>query len=346
MDRSISYCLDSESQKASRVTSEPVLRVEGLRMYLRTQQGVVKAVDDVSFDLYPGETLGLVGESGCGKSMTCLSILRLIPDRVGEIVDGQVLFQGTDLLRLSESEMRRYRGRHIGIILQDPMTSLNPVLKVGEQVAEPLRLHQRLRGSALWSQVVAALRRMRIPGPETARNSYPHQYSGGMRQRVGGAIALAPTPEVLIADEPTTALDATIQAQYLALLKDLQQQSQLAIIFVTHDFGIVATMCDRVAVMYAGKLVEIAGVRELFFNEPWHPYTEALLRSVPRLDEDVGRLFAIEGQPPTLHDLPAGCSFAPRCPYAREWCAHKAPPVKVGAGGRSARCWKLFGYGQ
>jgi oligopeptide/dipeptide ABC transporter ATP-binding protein len=330
---------------ASGVTRRPVLQVEGLRTYLRTQQGIVKAVDDVSFDLYPGETLGLVGESGCGKSMTCLSILRLIPDRVGEIVDGRVLFQGTDLLRLSEAEMRRYRGRHIAIILQDPMTSLNPVLKVGEQVAEPLRLHQRLRGSALWSQVVAALRRMRIPGPETARNSYPHQLSGGMRQRVGGAIALAPTPEVLIADEPTTALDATIQAQYLALLKDVQQQSQVAIIFVTHDFGIVATMCDRVAVMYAGKLVELAGVRDLFFNEPWHPYTEALLRSVPRLDEDVGRLFAIEGQPPTLHDLPAGCSFAPRCPYARERCAHKAPPVKVGAG-RSARCWKLVGYGE
>jgi oligopeptide/dipeptide ABC transporter ATP-binding protein len=269
----------------------------------------------------------------------------LIPDRVGEIVEGRVVFQGTDLLRVSAAEMRRYRGRHIAIILQDPMTSLNPVLRVGEQVAEPLRLHQGLRGKALWSQVVAALKHMRIPGPEIARNSYPHQLSGGMRQRVGGAIALAPTPEVLIADEPTTALDATIQAQYLSLLKDIQKQSQLAIIFVTHDFGIVATMCDRVAVMYAGKLVEIAGVRDLFFNEPWHPYTEALLRSVPRLDQDIGRLFAIEGQPPTLHDLPPGCSFAPRCAYARERCAQKTPPVTVGAG-RSASCWKLVGYGE
>jgi oligopeptide/dipeptide ABC transporter ATP-binding protein len=345
MARPVSHCQDSVSEDAYGTTSRPVLRVEGLRMHLRTRQGIVKAVDDVSFNLYPGETLGLVGESGCGKSMTCLSILRLIPDRVGEIVEGRVVFQGTDLLRVSAAEMRRYRGRHIAIILQDPMTSLNPVLRVGEQVAEPLRLHQGLRGKALWSQVVAALKHMRIPGPEIARNSYPHQLSGGMRQRVGGAIALAPKPEVLIADEPTTALDATIQAQYLSLLKDIQKQSQLAIIFVTHDFGIVATMCDRVAVMYAGKLVEIAGVRDLFFNEPWHPYTEALLRSVPRLDQDIGRLFAIEGQPPTLHDLPPGCSFAPRCAYARDRCAQKAPPVTVGAG-RSASCWKLVGYGE
>jgi oligopeptide/dipeptide ABC transporter ATP-binding protein len=318
---------------------EPILRVEGLRMHLRTQQGIVKAVDDVSFDLYPGETLGLVGESGSGKSMTCLSILRLLPERVGRIVGGSVRFRGVDLVRLGEDEMRHYRGRRIAIILQDPMTSLNPVLKIGDQVAEPMRLHQGLRGQALWHEIVSVLRQMRIAAAETVSRGYPHQLSGGMRQRVGGAIAMAAQPDVLIADEPTTALDATIQAQYLALLKDVQQQAGLAIIFVTHDFGIVATMCDRVAVMYAGKLVELAGVRDLF-DRPYHPYTEALLRSVPRLEEDIDRLYTIEGQPPTLHNLPPGCSFAPRCPRAAERCFKEEPPLWRGSE-RSARCWKL-----
>jgi oligopeptide/dipeptide ABC transporter ATP-binding protein len=322
----------------------PILRVEGLRTQLRSEQGVVKAVDDVSFELYPGETLGLVGESGSGKSMTCLSILRLLPERIGQIVGGRVLFEGTDLLRLSEAEMQRYRGRRIALILQDPMTSLNPVLTVGDQVAEPVRLHRGLRGRALLLEVVGALRRMRIPAPEARVRAYPHQMSGGMRQRVGGAIALAAQPTVLIADEPTTALDATIQAQYLALLKELQRQSGLAIIFVTHDFGIVASMCDRVAVMYAARIVEQASVRDLF-ERPAHPYTEALLRSVPRLEEETERLYSIEGQPPALHALPAGCSFAPRCPHARARCQQPPPAVTVDAA-HSALCWKLVNYGE
>jgi oligopeptide/dipeptide ABC transporter ATP-binding protein len=322
----------------------PILRVEGLCTDLRTEQGAVRVVDDVSFELYPGETLGLVGESGSGKSMTCLSILRLLPERTGQIVGGRVLFEGIDLLRLSEAAMQRYRGRRIGLILQDPMTSLNPVLAIGEQVAEPVRRHRGLRGRALWDEVVGALRRMRIPAPEARVRSYPHQLSGGMRQRVGGAIALAAQPAVLIADEPTTALDATIQAQYLALLKEVQRQSRLAIIFVTHDFGIVANMCDRVAVMYAGKIVEQASVRDLF-DRPAHPYTEALLRSVPRLEEEVERLYSIEGQPPALDALPEGCSFAPRCPYARSRCEQPPPRVAVDAA-HDALCWKLVNYGE
>ena len=324
--------------------SRPILRVEHLATQLRTSHGVVRAVDDVSFELYPGETLGLVGESGSGKSMTCLSILRLLPEGVGQIVRGRVLFEDTDLVSLSEAEMRRYRGRRLAIILQDPMTSLNPVLTIGDQVGEAVRLCRGLRGRSLWSAVVEVLRQMRIPAPEMRMDAYPHQMSGGMRQRVGGAIALAAPPAVLIADEPTTALDATVQAQYLALLKEVQRQTGLAILFVTHDFGIVANMCDRVAVMYAGKIVEVAPVRELF-ERPAHPYTEALLRSVPQLDEDVDRLYSIEGQPPALHALPPGCSFAPRCPAARDLCLQRPPTIAVRSGHQAA-CWKLNNYGR
>lgn len=326
------------------MNSAPVLRVEGLTTELRSSKALrVLAVDDVSFDLHAGQTLGLVGESGSGKSLTCLSILRLIPDSVGRVTGGRVVLEGTDTLGLSESEMRKVRGKRISIILQDPMTSLNPVLRIGDQVGEAISLYRGLSGKPLRAAVIESLRAMRIPAPAERVDVYPHQMSGGMRQRVGAAIGMAGPPAVLIADEPTTALDATVQAQFLALLKDVQSQTGLAILFVTHDFGIVASLCDRVAVMYAGRIVEIAPVVELF-ERPRHPYTEALLRSVPDLEADVERLYSIEGQPPALDALPRGCNFAPRCPMARDICREKKPPcVDVGEAHR-AECWKLTDY--
>jgi oligopeptide/dipeptide ABC transporter ATP-binding protein len=320
--------------------TDPILAVRDLQTYLFTRWGVVKAVDQVSFTLSHGETLGLVGESGCGKSMTCLSIIRLLPQPAGRIVGGQLFFEGEDLLAKSEAEMREMRGKKISMILQDPMTSLNPVFTVGHQLMEPLRIHQGLSGRRLWDKAVELLRAVRISAPESRLTAYPHQFSGGMRQRLVGAMALACQPSLLIADEPTTSLDVTVQAQYLALLKALQQESGFAMIFITHDFGIVAEMCDRVGVMYAGKLVEMAPVRELF-NQPKHPYTEALLRSVPTLDS-VERLSSIEGQPPQLYNLPQGCSFAPRCPYAMEQCRRAEPP-KLGTAAHWATCWRADG---
>ena len=322
-----------------------MLRVEGMTTELASGHGTVCAVDDVSFDLYAGETLGLVGESGCGKSLTCLSILRLIPSGLGRTVKGRVMLEGQDLLTLTESKMRGYRGSRISIILQDPMTSLNPVLTIGDQVGEAIRQARGLSGRGLRETIVEALRRMRISAPAERVRAYPHQLSGGMRQRVGAAIAMAGPPAVLIADEPTTALDATVQAQLLALLKEVQAETGLAILFVTHDFGIVASMCDRVAVMYAGRIVEIAPVTRLF-EHPAHPYTEALLRSVPDLEVDVERLASIEGQPPALHDLPPGCSFAPRCAYAREICGTRRPPTVEVTAGHASACWKNTNYGQ
>jgi len=321
--------------------SQPLLEVEDLRTHFFTRRGVVKAVDGVSFSVAPGETLGIVGESGSGKTMTSLSLLRLIPPG-GKIVSGKMLFEGVDLLKLSEDKMRQYRGSKISMILQDPMASLNPVYSIGEQVAEPLRQHQHLSGSALWNQVTEALRLLRIPSPRERLNNYPHQMSGGMRQRVVGGIAISCLPKLIIADEPTTALDATIQAQYLAHLKDLQRQTNVAMIFVSHDFGIVARMCDRVAVMYAGKIVETAGVRELFSN-PQHPYTIGLVNSVPRLDRKVERLASIEGQPPQLLNLPAGCRFAPRCYAAFDRCREEEPPrIEVDDGKEHfASCWRV-----
>ena len=318
----------------------PLLDVKDLRTSFFTRWCVVRAVDGVSFSLSEGESLGIVGESGCGKTVTALSILRLVPRPAGRIVGGEVLLEGEDLLRKSAREMRRIRGRRISMILQDPMSSLNPVFPVGEQIAEALRIHQRLEGRRLWDQAQAMLRLLRIPSPDVRLRAYPHQLSGGMRQRVVGAIALACRPEILIADEPTTSLDVTIQAQYLRLLKGLQEEMGLALIFITHDFGIVAKMCDRVAVMYAGRIVESAGVRELFYR-PRHPYTVALLNAVPRLERRVERLASIEGQPPPLYDLPDGCPFAPRCAHARDVCRHEYPPDVVVTGGHRARCWKV-----
>lgn len=315
-----------------------LLEVRGLTTYFYTRAGVAKAVDGVSFSLKAGETLGLVGESGSGKSVTCLSILRLVPEPAGKIVAGEVIFEGSNLLAKSEAEMRRIRGRKISIVLQDPMTSLNPVLSIGDQVTETIRLHQKLKGQSLWDKAKDILRLVRIPSPEIRLRNFPHQLSGGMRQRVSGAISLSCEPRLLIADEPTTSLDVTIQAQYLALLKDIQAQTGLAMIFVTHDFGIVARMCDTVAVMYAGRIVEIAALREIFAH-PQHPYSIALMKSVPRVEKRVDRLTGIGGQPPSLFALPLGCSFSPRCGSRTEKCEQVAPPsVAVGADHRVS-CW-------
>ncbi|MDE2845056.1 MAG: ABC transporter ATP-binding protein [Chloroflexota bacterium] len=320
--------------------NEIVLEVEDLRTYFSTRWGTVKAVDGISFDLRRGETLGIVGESGCGKSVTMLSLMRLIPTPPGEIVGGSIVLEGQDILQLTENEMSKVRGSQIALIIQDPMTSLNPVFTIGNQVNEAIQIHQAIPKRNIMQQTLEVLRKVNIPAAESRVKDYPHQLSGGMRQRVVGAIGISCEPAVLIADEPTTSLDVTIQAQYLKLLKDLQQQQNLALIFVTHDFGVVAKMCDRVAVMYAGRIVEMGDVREIF-NSPSHPYTEALLASVPKLEEDVDRLFAIEGQPPALHDLPPGCSFADRCPYVMERCREEYPPDFHVSATHNSACWRL-----
>lgn len=315
-----------------------ILDVEDLRTYFVTRWGVVKAVDGVSFQLRAGETLGIVGESGSGKSVTVLSIMRLVPSPPGHIVGGKVLLLGEDILQLDDGEMEKIRGDRIAMVLQDPMTALNPVFDIQDQVGEALKIHKGLSGSSLKEQVIEMLRKVRIPAPEIRMRDYPHQLSGGMRQRVVGAIGISCDPEVLIADEPTTSLDATIQAQYLRLLRDLQEETGVGIIFITHDFGIVAKMCDRVAVMYAGKIVEQGNVRQIF-NNPSHPYTEALINSVPKMEENVDRLYSIPGQPPALWDLPEGCSFAPRCPYAFDKCHQESPPTFQVDKGQGAACW-------
>jgi oligopeptide/dipeptide ABC transporter ATP-binding protein len=322
-------------------TSEaPVLKVENLRTYFRTRWGEVKAVDGVSFELRKGETLGIVGESGSGKSVTMLSLMRLIPMPPGRIVEGTITLDGEDLLQLSESEMSKVRGSKIALIIQDPMTSLNPVLSIGNQVTEAIRIHQDIPKRSVMEKALEVLRKVNIPAAESRVRDYPHQMSGGMRQRVVGAIGISCQPLVLIADEPTTSLDVTIQAQYLKLLRDLQQESGMSLIFITHDFGIVAKMCDQVAVMYAGRIVEMGSVRDIF-NAPSHPYTEALLASVPKMEEDVDRLYAIEGQPPLLHDLPVGCAFADRCQYVMDRCHEEYPPEFPVAEGHYSACWRL-----
>jgi oligopeptide/dipeptide ABC transporter ATP-binding protein len=317
-----------------------VLEVSGLQTHFFTFGGtrVVKAVDGVSFSLGEGETLGLVGESGSGKTTTCLSIVGLLP-KAARIVGGSVRFQGDELTRKSQRELRRIRGRSIAMILQDPMASLNPLFTVFRQVAEPAFFHQHLRGRSLRERVRHLLRAVRIPAPEWRMRDYPHQMSGGMRQRIVGAIALAGGPRLVIADEPTTNLDVTIQAQYLDLLKDIQRETGVALIFVTHNLGIIAKMCDRVAVMYAGRIVEQAPVRELF-DDPKHPYTRALLGSVPKLGSKEP-LYAIPGQPPNLASLPSGCAFHPRCPEAMARCMSDTPEDHRLHDGSIACCWLL-----
>jgi len=324
----------------TRINTETVLSVEDLRTHFTTRWGTVKAVDGISFDLRKGETLGIVGESGCGKSVTMLSLMRLIPTPPGRIVSGKIILDGEDIVPIDENEMAQIRGSKIALIIQDPMTSLNPVFSIGDQVEEAIKIHQDIPKTSIVDRALEVLRKVNIPAAETRVKDYPHQMSGGMRQRVVGAIGISCQPQVLIADEPTTSLDVTIQAQYLKLLKDIQKDSDLSIIFITHDFGIVAKMCDRVAVMYAGRIVEHGSVRDIF-NKPSHPYTEALLASVPRMDRVVDRLFSIEGQPPPLHDLPVGCAFADRCPVVMDKCRDEYPEIKAVSDGHTAACWKV-----
>jgi oligopeptide/dipeptide ABC transporter ATP-binding protein len=307
--------------------ADALLEVRDLRTHIYTRRGIVKAVDGATFGVGRGETLGIVGESGSGKSMTCLSILRLVPQPGGRIVGGQIVFAGEDLLAKSTDEMRRLRGSRIAMILQDPMASLNPALTVGEQIAESLRLHRGLRGRALHARVLDLLRQVRISDPERRIHAYPHQMSGGIRQRVAGAIAVSCQPSLLIADEPTTSLDVTIQAQYLRLLKEIQRETDLALIFVTHDLGIVAKLCDRVAVMYAGHIVEMGRTQDIF-NQPRHPYTIGLLSCLPTLARGRERLVAIEGQPPDLAHVPSGCPFHPRCALAIAECEGVRPRLE------------------
>ena len=316
----------------------PLLRVSDLRTYYFGFRGtrVVKAVDGVSFSVEAGETFGLVGESGCGKTTTCHSIVRLLPPSA-QIVSGSIELEGEDLVKKSQPEMRRIRGRRIATILQDPMASLDPLFSVYDQVAEPAYYHQSFRGQKLRQRVKELLAAVRIPSPERRMKDFPHQMSGGMRQRIVGAIAQAGGPRLIIADEPTTNLDVTIQLQYLNLLKDLQRATGVALIFVTHNLGIVAKMCDKVAVMYAGKIVEMQSVRGLFYRSR-HPYTKALLDSIPKLGVKEP-LYGIPGQPPDLAALPAGCSFHPRCRQAMDRCRIEEPGQHDLNGDGNVRCW-------
>ena len=315
-----------------------LLRVEGLKTYFFARQRPLKAVDGVSFTVRRGEAVGIVGESGSGKSLTCLSIMGLVPTPGCQIVEGAIWFDGEDLVKLSEPELRAYRGRRMAMIMQDPQTSLNPVLTVGEQVSEPIRLHLKKTGAAVIKAVLAALTAVGIPQPERRVKQYPHQFSGGMRQRVVAAMGLSTHPELLIADEPTTSLDVTIQAQFLNLIRELQKESGTSVIWVTHDLGIVAQCCDRVNVMYAGRIVESAGVRKIF-KEPRHPYTRALLDSVPMKGVKKERLYQIEGQPPSIDQRPEGCPFWPRCPFAMDICREKYPPQTSTGGDDYVHCW-------
>ena len=330
----------------------PLLAVEGLTTRFFTRGGVVKAVDDVGFSLAPGETLAIVGESGCGKSVTALSLMRLVPDPPGRIVAGAVRLAGVDLLALDEEAMRDVRGKDMAMIFQEPMTSLNPVLTIGSQIAEVLRLHRPIGRAQAWRDAVDMLRLVRIPEPEQRAKAYPHQLSGGMRQRAMIAMALACNPKVLIADEPTTALDVTIQAQILTIILELQQKLGTAVILITHDLGVVAETAQRVIVMYAGRKVEEAPVDDLFAH-PQHPYTRGLMASIPRLAIMQGdgerapeRLQEIPGMVPALTDLPAGCVFAPRCPHAKDRCRAAFPTYEEKRPGHWAACWRsreIFG---
>ena len=319
-----------------------LLDVLDLETHFATRGGVVRAVDGVSWDVEEGETVALVGESGCGKSVSALSIMRLVAAPAGRIVGGRILFKGRDLLALSEEEMRRVRGREIAMIFQEPMTSLNPVLSIGRQLTEGLEIHLGMAPSAARDRAVELLAMVGIPDPARRLPQYPHQFSGGMRQRMMIAMALACNPALILADEPTTALDVTIQAQILELLKNLSRRLGVAMLIITHNLGVVARYADRVNVMYAGRIVERGTARELY-ADPRHPYTLGLLRSVPRLDEPRrSRLAPIDGQPPDLSRLPPGCAFNPRCGFRVERCEHEVPPLlQAGGPGRVSACWEL-----
>ena len=321
--------------------AKPLLEVKGLKTYFYTEDGIVRAVDGVDIEVYPGEVLGLVGESGCGKSVTSLSIMRLI-SKPGKIDSGEILLNGENLLELPEDEMVKVRGNRISMIFQQPQTALNPVFKVGDQLAEVLDVHQDLGKDAGWTRAVALLKMVGVPDPERRAEAYPHELSGGMAQRVMIAMALACVPELLIADEPTTALDVTIQAQILDLMRDLRREMGTSVILITHDLGVVAEMAERVAVMYAGEIVEQTDVNSLF-DEPLHPYTQGLIGSIPILGEVKEKLDVIPGSVPNLVNLPPGCRFAPRCParfkYGLTICTEVKPDLEEVKPGHLVRCW-------
>ncbi|MDO3680889.1 ABC transporter ATP-binding protein [Paenibacillus ehimensis] len=318
--------------------TQKLLDVKGLKTQFTRDQGKVNAIDGVDFHVNKGEVLGLVGESGCGKSVTSLSVMRLLHGTPGSIVGGTVRFQEKDLVALSESDMRRIRGKDIAMIFQEPMTSLNPVLKIGKQLVEAIRLHLKYDKSKAREHAVHMLKLVGIPRAEDVIDEYPHQLSGGMRQRVMIAMAMSCNPQLLIADEPTTALDVTIQAQILDLMKKLKDENDMSIMLITHDLGVVAEMCDRVIVMYAGRVVEEGNVLDIF-DDPQHPYTKGLIHSVPKLRQNHRRLESIPGNVPDLTNMPAGCKFAPRCSAVMDICREREPELVQTAGGRKCRCW-------
>jgi len=321
----------------SEMEKKPVLSVKNLKTYFYTEDGIVKAVDGVDFDVYQGETLGIVGESGCGKSVTALSILRIL-DEKGRIVEGQVLLDGVDLTKIEEQDMRKIRGKDIAIIFQEPMVALNPVFTIGDQIMEAIMLHQKVDEKTARNMAVDLLRKVGIPEPEKRIDQYPHELSGGMRQRAMIAMALSCKPKVLIADEPTTALDVTIQAQIMELMKELQKEYGMAIMLITHDLGLIAENADRVVVMYAGKVVEYADVKTLF-NDPKHPYTWGLLHAIPRLDIEQTRLYNIPGVVPDPLHFPPGCKFNPRCEFKEERCTREEPQLIEVGENHTVRCF-------
>lgn len=317
--------------------AETLLQLKNLATHFYTEEGIVKAVQDVSFEVDAGQVLGVVGESGCGKSVTSMSILRLVQQPQGKIINGQILFNGKNLLDLTEEQMRKIRGNKISLISQDPMTSLNPVLTIGEQIMEAIMLHQGLNRKDAHAKAIEMLRLVGIPSPEERVDQYPHEFSGGMRQRAIIAMALSCEPQLLIADEPTTALDVTIQAQILDLMREIKIKRNAAIVLITHDLGVVSEMCDKVAVMYAGKIVEYTDVVSIF-KKPSHPYTIGLLNSIPKIEEQKERLEPIDGQPPSLVNLPKGCSFAPRCKEVQAICHSREPEIYTLSENHQVRC--------
>ena len=322
--------------------SEKILDVKNLHVYFDTYAGVVKAIRDVSFHVNKGESLAIVGESGSGKSVTVQTVMKLIPMPPGRIASGEILFKDRDIVKMNEAEMRKIRGGEIGMIFQDPMTSLNPTMTVGKQIAEGIMMHQKVSHKEAMAKELEMLKAVNIPNPEERLNSYPHQFSGGMRQRVVIAIALACNPDLLIADEPTTALDVTVQAQILDLMNELKSKMNTAIILITHDLGVVADLAERVIVMYGGEIMEEASVHDIF-KDPKHPYTWGLIKSIPRLDIDreKEKLSSIDGTPPDLFNPPVGCPFAPRCEYAMEICKKEKPGMINGGNNHRVSCWLL-----
>lgn len=315
---------------------DTILKVKGLKTYFYDRKGKVPAVDGVDFIVRKGETLGIVGESGCGKSVTSMSILKLLPPE-GKVVEGEILFKGRDLTKCSSSEMEKIRGKEIAMIFQEPMTSLNPVYTVGQQIGEMIKTHEQLSKKQLREKAIEMLKLVGIPSPEKRIDEYPHELSGGMRQRVMIAMALSCNPELLIADEPTTALDVTIQAQILELMRELKNKLGTSIMMITHDLGVIAEMADYVLVMYAGMVMEYCSVRDLF-QKPLHPYTQGLINALPRIDDAKDKLYVIEGSVPSLYDMPEGCRFWPRCPHAKEICKTRIPEL-YDCGGRKVRCF-------